>query len=112
MNGSESLFSLTPTPRTSSMESLSNQADISSQESESDTQKLMSSFQEVLRNKIQQVDQLHRTAQTKMQKFAAGEIDNVHDVSISMQKARMGIKLMNLVRKKILSGFDDLKQLR
>jgi flagellar hook-basal body complex protein FliE len=78
---------------------------------DSPTKELMTSFGETLGNKLQQVESLQNTAQTKMQKFAAGEIDDVHDVSVSMQKAQMGLNVASAVRRKVLEGFTELQQM-
>lgn len=101
--------SLTPSPLSPAFESSSNPSDESGV---SPTQRLMSSFQDVLTDKLQQVEQFQRGAHTKMKQFAAGEIDNVHDVSIALQKANMSVRLATLFREKILSGYNELKQLR
>ncbi|MFB6344692.1 MAG: flagellar hook-basal body complex protein FliE [bacterium] len=92
-----------------------NQSDVSqsSQQSEdsSETAQLMNSFGETLQNKLNQVESMQKNAQTKMQKFAAGEIENVHDVSISLQKAQMGLNTASAVRRKVLQAFDELQQM-
>lgn len=83
-----------------------------SSESTSSSAELMNSFGRVLASKLNQVDQLQRTAQTKSRQFAAGKIDNVHEVSIATQKANMGLQLAGLVRQKVLQGFQQLQQLQ
>lgn len=109
MSSSFDLVSLTPKP------TLLNQSNTAASpeqsEESSDTQELMNSFGETLKNKLNQVESLQQNAQTKMQKFAAGEIDDVHDVSISMQKAQMGLNVASAVRRKVLEGFNELQQM-
>jgi len=110
MPGPVGTSSLTPSPRSNSpSEPFSSDSDSSDR---SATQKLMSSFQEVLTERLNQVDQLQRDAHTKMKKFAAGEIDNVHDVTVALQKANMSVQLATLFRQQILAGYDELKQLQ
>lgn len=101
--------SLTPSSVSPSLESFSSQ---DNQSDSSATQELMSSFQNVLTDKLQQVERYQKDAHTKMKQFAAGEIDNVHDVSIALQKANMSVRLATLFREKILSGYNELKQLQ
>lgn len=102
------LFSLTP--RSTGSSSSSMEQDES--KNTSSTQKLMGSFRDVLSDKLKQVDSMHRNAQEKVRQFAAGEIESVHDVSIALKKADMALNLATLFREKILSAYNDLKQLQ
>lgn len=108
MSGAIGSGSLTPSS-VSTFESLSDQPEDSGN---SASQRLMSSFQDVLTDRLQQVETFQRDAHTKMKQFAAGEIDNVHDVSIALQKADMSVRLASLFREKILSGYNELKRLQ
>ena len=108
MAGSVDLFSLTPrstfTPESPAGDDQSGNT--------SSTQKLMGSFREVLTDKLEQVDSMHKNAHDKVRQFASGEIENVHDVSIALQKADMALNLATLFREKILTAYDELKQLQ
>jgi len=103
------MISLTPRPSSGSVDMSGNQQNESN---ESSTQRLMKSFHEVLTERINQVDAMHKDAHRKMKQFAAGEIDNVHDVSIAMQKADMAVNLATMFREKILTAFNELQQLQ
>lgn len=108
MDNSIGSFSLTP-----SMKNLAS-GDPSNASGDSDSPasaKLMNSFGETFKEKIGQVESLQQSAQTKMKKFAAGEIDDVHDVSVSLQKANMGLNLASAVRSKVLQGIQELQQM-
>lgn len=106
MDNSIGGFSLTP-----DMKDLASGVESPSESDPPSSQKLMNSFGKTLKNKLAQVENLQQTAQTKMQKFAAGEIDDVHDVSISMQKASMGLNMATAVRQKVLEGVQELQQM-
>jgi flagellar hook-basal body complex protein FliE len=107
VNNAVSSFSITP-----DMESLSTGMEESSESSEpSSSKQLMDSFGDTLTRKLGQVESLQQQAQSKMQKFAAGEIDDVHDVSISLQKASMGLNVATAVRRKVLQGISELQQM-
>lgn len=110
MSGTFDLHSLTPNPTLMDQATPSQSSGESS--SSSETGELMESFGETLSNKLQEVESMQNTAQTKMQQFAAGEIDDVHDVSIAMQKAQMGLNVASAVRRKVIQGFDELQQMR
>jgi flagellar hook-basal body complex protein FliE len=109
MSGITGPGSLTPSSVSPNPESL---ADSSGESNSGATQRLMGSFQDVLTDKLRQVEDYQRNAHQKMKQFAAGEIDNVHDVSIALQKANMSVRLATLFRQKILSGYNELKQLQ
>lgn len=110
MSGSFDLVSLTPR---STLLNESLPTDSTSQSDDpSATEEMIDSFGKTLSNKLQQVESLQKTAQTKMQKFAAGEIEDVHDVSIAMQKARMGLNVASAVRTKVLEGINELQQMQ
>lgn len=107
MDNSIGSFSLTP-----SMKNLASSTGDASEDSDSPaTAELMDSFGETFKEKIGQVESLQQQAQTKMKKFAAGEIDDVHDVSVSMQKANMGLNVASAVRSKVLQGIQELQQM-
>ncbi|MFP4687373.1 MAG: flagellar hook-basal body complex protein FliE [bacterium] len=107
---------LEPTFDLTSLTPLSSQPDISarngSKVSGSPTAEIANSFADSLAGKLNQVENTQRDAQQKMRLFAAGKIDNVHDVTIAMQKANMAMRTATLVREKILGGFDQLKKMQ
>lgn len=108
MDNSVSSFDLTPQMQQLTSDSL---GDSSDQSGPSASQELMKSFSDTFEEKINQVESLQQDAQMKMKKFAAGEIDDVHEVSTSMQKASMGLNLASAVRTKVLESFDELQQM-
>jgi len=108
MDNSIGSYSLTPSMKHLTPDSGSS----ASEESDSSASaRLMNSFGETFKEKIGQVESLQQQAQTKMKKFAAGEIDDVHDVSVSMQKASMGLNVASAVRSKVLQGIQELQQM-
>ncbi len=84
----------------------------SEQKTESATAQLASSFSKTLSDKLSQVESTQRDAQQKMRLFAAGKIENVHDVTIAMQKANMAMRTATLVREKMIGIFDQLKRMQ
>lgn len=78
----------------------------------SPSQFLADSFRSTLSEKLEQVEEDHRTAQDKVREFAAGKIDNVHDVTVALQKARMSLGLTTLVRSKFLEAWQQIQNLQ
>jgi len=99
-------FSITP-----EMKELSKDSPSADSSESSASQELMGSFSKTLTQKLNQVESLQKNAQTKMKQFASGEIDDVHDVSVALQKASMGLNIATAVRQKVLEGIDELQQM-
>lgn len=77
-------------------------------ESENSTQ----SFADVLSNAINGVDETMKTSQKNIEAFVAGETDNVHDVMISMQRAKMSFKMMVEVRNKAIEAYQEVSRMQ
>ncbi|MGM0380682.1 MAG: flagellar hook-basal body complex protein FliE [bacterium] len=106
MSISFNLSSLTPSPGDLSTSSIEDSAD------ESASRELADSFADTLSEKLNHVEATQRDAQEKMRLFAAGEIDNIHDVTVAQQKANMAMRVTGLIREKLMQGFDELKRLQ
>lgn|GEM_PF-3522642 len=99
---------ITPISPNSQMSLLSDSGDPST----SATKELTEDFTSFLGDKLNEVEGKQVDAQEKMRLFAAGEIDNVHDVTVAQQKAQMAIRLVTIVRQKLLEAYDRLSQMQ
>lgn len=70
------------------------------------------SFADALSNAINNVDETMKTSDHNVQKFIAGESDNVHDVMISMQRAQMSFELMVEVRNKAIETYQEISRMQ
>lgn len=70
------------------------------------------SFADVLSNAINGVDDSIKVSQEKVQSFVAGESDNVHDVMISMQRAKLSFDMMVEVRNKAIETYQEVSRMR
>jgi flagellar hook-basal body complex protein FliE len=70
------------------------------------------SFGDVLSDAINSVDQTMKNSDTKVQEFVAGETNNVHDVMISMQRAKLSFDLMVEVRNKVVETYQDVSRMQ
>lgn len=107
MSSSMNLSSLTPPPG-----DLSSPVTAESSETFSSTEELANSFANTLKEKLSYVESRHRDAQEKMRLFAAGEIENVHDVTIAQKKANMAMKITGMIREKMMKSFDELQRIQ
>ena len=70
------------------------------------------SFSDVLSDAINGVDKTMKASDTKVQQFVAGETDNVHDVMISMQRAKLSFDLMVEVRNKVVETYQEVSRMQ
>ncbi|HYX06043.1 MAG TPA: flagellar hook-basal body complex protein FliE [Bacteroidales bacterium] len=70
------------------------------------------SFSDVLSNAIHNVDGTIRESHHKVEQFLAGETDNVHDVMIAMQRAKMSFDLMVEVRNKAIQAYQEISNMQ
>jgi flagellar hook-basal body complex protein FliE len=63
----------------------------------------------------QQVDDLNTKlmqADTQVRQLAVGETSNIHQVMISLEKARMSLELVVQVRNKVLEAYQNMMQMQ
>ncbi|MEW5693112.1 MAG: flagellar hook-basal body complex protein FliE [Candidatus Hydrogenedentota bacterium] len=76
------------------------------------TDSLIESFQDIFKEKINEVDKLIKHEEEMEIKLQAGEVQNLHDVMIAEQKAKIALDLAIAIRSFLLSAYDKLIQLR
>ncbi|HUU28188.1 MAG TPA: flagellar hook-basal body complex protein FliE [archaeon] len=69
------------------------------------------SFRESIRNFVHDVDGMQKDAGKKVQDFMAGEISDVHDVMVAVEKAETSFQLLMELRNKMLDAYKEIKQL-
>lgn len=70
------------------------------------------SFGDTLEKALDNVDQAQKTADDKISAFVAGEEENLHEVMISMNQAKMHFDLMNEVRNRGLETYRELMRMQ
>jgi flagellar hook-basal body complex protein FliE len=69
------------------------------------------SFRESVRNFVYDVDATQKDAAEKTQLFMAGEISNIHDVMIAVEKASTSFQLLMELRNKMLDSYQEIKRM-
>lgn len=64
-----------------------------------------------IRGSFEQVSSLQADAKQQMIDFAAGRSDSVHEVMISVQKAKLTFDLVMGIRNKVISGFKEIMKM-
>jgi len=66
------------------------------------------SFSDVLKETIQEVNELQVKSDDEMMKFATGESTDVHSAMLAMQKADISFQTMMQIRNKILDAYKEI----
>jgi flagellar hook-basal body complex protein FliE len=85
-----------------------NQNPIQNVESNSTT----TSFSNVLKGYLENVDTTVKQASDLTVKAAAGEINNIHDVTIASQKAKVALELTVTVRDKAVEAYQEMMRMQ
>lgn len=70
------------------------------------------SFGDTLAEAIDSVDESQKVANAEMEAFVSGEKDDVHDVVIAMNQAKMQFQLMTEVRSKTIQAYQELMRMQ
>lgn len=69
-------------------------------------------FDDWMQVQLDTLNQQILEADTKVQQLAAGEEANLHDVMISLEKAKMSFELVLAVRNKALEAYQELMRMQ
>jgi flagellar hook-basal body complex protein FliE len=69
------------------------------------------SFSDTLEGAIDKVDGAQKEAEGQIEAFAAGEQENLHEVMISMNQAKLHFQLMTETRNRLLEGYQELMRM-
>lgn len=70
------------------------------------------SFRDVLMDSLDQVDRLQQEATAGVERFMTGETSNVAEVFTAVKKAGVAFDLLMEIRNKLMSAYDEIKQMR
>ncbi|MBT2657830.1 flagellar hook-basal body complex protein FliE [Bacillus sp. ISL-18] len=76
------------------------------------TQTKGTSFANVLKGYIENVNTTVKQSEEIGTKAAAGEIDNVHDVTIAAQKAKLALEMTVTVRDKAVEAYQEMMRMQ
>jgi flagellar hook-basal body complex protein FliE len=70
------------------------------------------SFQETLVDFVNDVNKLQKNAEVSVQKLLTGEIKDVHDVMIAVEKAGTSFELMMEIRNKMIDAYHEILRIQ
>ena len=71
-----------------------------------------SSFKDTLAGFMQDVNSMQNQANQSIEKMAAGEITDVHQVMNSVEEAKMAFNMMMEIRNKVMSAYEEVMRMR
>ncbi len=69
-------------------------------------------FKEMLRQQIDEVNQLQKDAKEAIEDLATGKRDDLESVMIATQKADTAFRMLLQVRNKVMDAYEEVKQMR
>ena len=70
------------------------------------------SFKETLQSFLKDVNEMQAKADQSIQRMAAGEITDVHQVMASVQEANVSFNMMMEIRNKVVDAYNEILRLR
>ncbi|SCG83456.1 Flagellar hook-basal body complex protein fliE [Proteiniborus sp. DW1] len=71
-----------------------------------------SSFNEVLKGVLDEVNQLQKDSDNYTKLLALGQVDNVHDVTIASEKAKLALQMTLTVRNKVVDAYKEIMRMQ
>ncbi len=68
-------------------------------------------FGEMLKDAISVVNEVQKQSDIQIQKFMAGESQDLHETLIAVQKADLSFQMMMQVRNKILQAYNEIMRM-
>ena len=70
------------------------------------------SFVQWFNSQLSEVNQLIGESDVQLEKLAAGETSNIHQVMMALEKAKTSFELSLQVRNKLLEGYHDIMRMQ
>ncbi|MEA2103743.1 MAG: flagellar hook-basal body complex protein FliE [Candidatus Cloacimonadota bacterium] len=70
------------------------------------------SFLQIIKNQLEDVNKMQLDANQKINEFATGDVKNVHDVMIAMEKADISFNLMVEIRNKLVESYKEIMRMQ
>ncbi len=69
-------------------------------------------FKQTLSNYMKEVNEMQNKADISIEKMAAGEITDVHQVMNSVQEANLAFNMMMEIRNKVMEAYQEVMRMR
>jgi flagellar hook-basal body complex protein FliE len=69
------------------------------------------SFEDLLKESMVQVNSLGQHSDTMMKRMTTGDVDDISDVVLSVQRAEIALRLLTEVRNKLIDAYQQLARM-
>lgn len=70
------------------------------------------SFGSILKEKLDEVNQLQQEADAITEKFLVGQVQDLHQVTIAAEKANLALQLTVQIRNKIVEAYQEISRMQ
>ncbi len=67
-----------------------------------------SSFNDFLKNALDEVNKLQNESENYTKMLALGQVDNIHDVTIASEKAKIALQMTLAIRNKVVDAYKEI----
>ncbi|MGQ3685454.1 MAG: flagellar hook-basal body complex protein FliE [Candidatus Loosdrechtia sp.] len=82
------------------------------QKPDKNIQKGEAGFKETISKYVNEVNDLQLKAGESIENFAAGKVENLHEVMIAMSKAEVSFKFMMETRNKLVDAYNEIMKMQ
>lgn len=82
------------------------------QKFDKNVQKDGANFKETISKYVNEVNDLQLKAGESIENFAAGKVENLHEVMIAMSKAEVSFKFMMETRNKLVDAYNEIMKMQ
>lgn len=69
-------------------------------------------FNDLLKNALDDVNQLHKDSESYTKLLALGQVDNIHDVTIASDKAKLALQMTLAIRNKVVDAYKEIMRMQ
>jgi len=69
-------------------------------------------FQNTLKNLVNDVDQMQKTAEESSRRMLTGQVEDVHQVMVAMEEAQTSFQLMMEIRNKLVEAYKEVMRMQ
>lgn len=70
------------------------------------------SFNDYLKNALDDVNQLHKDSDNYTKLLALGQVENIHDVTIASEKAKIALQMTLTIRNKVVDAYKEIMRMQ
>jgi len=70
------------------------------------------SFGDTLKEFVHDVDKMQKVADYQVERYAAGDLKDIHEVMIAAQKANLSLQLLVEIRNKVLDSYREIMRMQ